>query len=84
MSSHRKHHRATAADRMVSYIRRHHWGMLATLVALSGTAYAAATVGPSDIERGPQSAHRERAGQAGRPGAAGPSGERRPGIAGLG
>ena len=34
-----------------SYVRQHHVGLLALIVALSGTAYAATTVGPEDIEK---------------------------------
>jgi hypothetical protein len=32
------------------YVRRHHLGLIALFVALSGTAYAAATIGPRDIK----------------------------------
>jgi hypothetical protein len=38
-------------DTIGSYIRRHHVGLLALIVALSGTAYAATTVGPDEIAK---------------------------------
>jgi hypothetical protein len=33
-----------------AYVRRHHIGFVALLIAMSGTAYAAATIGPRDIK----------------------------------
>ena len=35
---------------MLTYLRRHHAGLLALFVALGGTSYAAATVGSQDIQ----------------------------------
>ena len=35
---------------MITYLRRHHAGLLALFVALGGTSYAAATVGSQDIQ----------------------------------
>lgn len=37
--------------RLGRYLRRHHVGLVALVVALSGTAYAADKIGPSEIER---------------------------------
>ena len=44
-------------QRIAGYLRRHHWGILATFIALGGTAYAAAelppnSVGTNQIQRG--------------------------------
>jgi hypothetical protein len=39
-------------NRIASYIRRHHVGLLACVLALSGTAYAANKIGPKQIEKG--------------------------------
>jgi hypothetical protein len=36
---------------IAAYVRRHHIGLIALAVALSGTAYAAATIGPNDIKK---------------------------------
>jgi len=38
------------ATRIWAYVRRHHIGFIALILALSGTAYAAATIGPRDIK----------------------------------
>jgi hypothetical protein len=35
----------------IGYLRRHHVGLLALFVALGGTAYSVATIGPDDIQR---------------------------------
>ena len=35
---------------MLTYLRRHHAGLIALFVALGGTSYAAATVGSQDIQ----------------------------------
>jgi len=37
--------------RIRGYVARHHWGMLATVLALSGTAYAADLIGPKDLAK---------------------------------
>jgi hypothetical protein len=34
---------------LIGYLRRHHWGMLATFIALGGTAYAAAALPPNSV-----------------------------------
>ena len=39
------------ARKVGSYIRRNHLGLVAVFIAFGGTAWAAATVGPSDIDR---------------------------------
>jgi hypothetical protein len=39
------------SSRIGSYLRQHHLALLALVVALSGTAYAATKVGPDDIAR---------------------------------
>lgn len=36
---------------LTSYLRRHHWGIIATFIALSGTAYAAAKIDSKDIAK---------------------------------
>lgn len=38
-------------ENIVGYLRRHHIGLLALVIALSGTAYAAGKIGPRDIAR---------------------------------
>ena len=38
-----------AVQRLTSYIRQHHVGLIALFVALGGTAYAAATIGSRDV-----------------------------------
>lgn len=35
--------------RVVSYVGRHHWGILATFMALGGTAYASGVLPPSSV-----------------------------------
>lgn len=41
----------TVLRKLARYARRHHVGLLALAVALSGTAYAVNSVGPRDIKR---------------------------------
>lgn len=36
---------------IVEYLKRHHWGLIATCVALSGTAYAAGKIDSKDLAR---------------------------------
>jgi hypothetical protein len=38
-------------SRVYSYIRRHHVGLVAIFIAVTGTAWAAAEIGPRDIEK---------------------------------
>ena len=40
----------TASKRIREHIRNNVWGIVATYIALGGTAFAAATVGPTDIK----------------------------------
>jgi hypothetical protein len=39
------------ASKLGKYVRRNHLGLVAIFIALGGTAWAAATVGPGDIEK---------------------------------
>src|SRR5205823_6550523 len=38
-----------AKDRAAAYVRQHHWGMLATFIALGGTAYAANAIPANSV-----------------------------------
>ena len=76
---------------LLGYLRRHHWGLIATAISLTGTAYAATGLAPnsvgtrqiqshavtlSKVSLGAQRALRGRVGPVGPPGRVGPVGPR--------
>jgi hypothetical protein len=43
------HERGAMRRRVLSYLQRHHWGLIATFIALGGTAYATSQLPPNSV-----------------------------------